>query len=104
VVTCPLGCGKRMTAKETAQHCTVCDLREVSCVNNCGETKLMLKDMDSHLNFDCSRRLVTCKDCADPKVVYEEMELHLTDLCTFRFVQCPLGCGKEKRFFDLEVC
>jgi len=102
VVTCPLGCGKRMTAKETAEHCKVCDLREVSCVNNCGETKLMLKDMDSHLQFDCFRRPITCKDCADPKVVFEEMEMHLADLCTFRFVQCPLGCGKEKRFFDLE--
>ena len=103
IVSCPLGCGQRMIPKETAAHCLVCDLRESVCTNNCGETKIFLKDMQSHLTYDCRRRLVTCGDCSRNDVVFEEMESHLADFCTFRFVKCPLGCGKEKRFYDLEV-
>jgi hypothetical protein len=102
IVSCPLGCGERLTPKQIEQHCLICDIRESICPNNCGELKLLHKDSSYHLIYDCIARLVPCKDCAQ-SCVLKDMNTHLSEFCPSRYVLCPLGCGQKKKFVELEV-
>ena len=101
IVSCPLGCGKRMFPHEREEHSSVCEVREINCPRDCGVKDIMHKSLNDHLNLFCNKRLVSCNDCGfDCEFI--EMNNHLSNLCIKRFIDCPLGCGKQKKFIEMD--
>jgi hypothetical protein len=101
IVKCPIGCGMNMIPREQEAHCLVCEWRSAVCPNDCGDPRLMAKEMPDHLERYCGRRILMCEDC-DNNMEARDMEKHKAELCTHRLVPCPLGCGYDCKLCDLD--
>ena len=101
VVKCPIGCGMNMFPREQEAHCVVCEWRPAECPNECGDSRLMWKEIPDHLERFCGRRILMCHDC-DMDLEARDMDLHRAEHCTGRLVPCPLGCGYDCKFADLD--
>ena len=99
-IKCPLGCGMDMFPREQIEHCKVCEWRPASCPNECGDERLMYKEMPDHIERFCQRRILQCQECEE---TFEArlLEKHNTELCPHRLVPCSLGCGYDCKLCDL---
>eukprot|EP00605_Chrysophyceae_sp_TOSAG23-4_P001653 GSChrysophyteH1.ASY1.ANO1.1814.1 assembled CDS len=92
-VRCPLGCGKSLDTSEVAFHSHECINRVVKCPRKCDVRLLMFKEVEHHLEHECSHRMVPCKHCG-AEVEQRYHEKHFAENCGHREVDCVLGCGK----------
>ena len=86
-------------ASEETHHCS-CDYRKIVCPNMCTntegkETKLLQKDVESHLKDKCPRRLCECPHCKERDENTVIMGTHL-EVCLHLKVSCPIEGCKEK--------
>ena len=71
----------------------------VYCSKNCGK-KIKLKELNPHLEFECSMQLVHCASSGcQIKIKRKDSERH-TEVCDFRIVFCS-GCDKKLKYADL---
>lgn len=87
-------CSAEVKTEELVWHtkhdCTHILLR---CKFGCG-MKLMRRQLEIHMESECTKRFINCKDC-DEQMWADEMEKHLKDSCAFRPVSCRYECGTE---------
>ncbi len=100
LISCPLGCGEQMIPRAVSSHLTTCGNRMLPCPKDCGELRVMFKEIQSHLTYDCIRRIVYCEAC-DEGTEQRQMAEHLEKHCAHRIVTCPLQCGKQKKFLEI---
>lgn len=99
--TCPLGCGAVLYRHERLGHLEVCQLRIVSCPNQCGEHTLMAREVEEHLVTECKHRFIACPAC-ETQVICIGLSEHEREYCNHRLLPCPLrGCGKVYPAFEL---
>ena len=91
LLPCPNRCFSSGMPKETLnEHLKICPLEKISCTNECGII-LLRKDLEKHINLNCSRRTVCSQYCK------HEGEQHSVDgqheECCLKFpIECPNGC------------
>jgi hypothetical protein len=98
-IRCTLGCGVIMSPHELKDHLLVCTSRTICCPNECDDTRLMWKELDEHLVYNCNRRQVSCLQC-NIAMEYKELKIHEVSSCDYRIITCPLGCEKEISCID----
>ena len=97
-IDCPLGCGKRIQASSSKEHCkNVCPNRMLRCPNVYEGCLAVVKasELDLHANHQCLKRFVKCRLGCDESVRYDERSSHETQKCRKRIVPCDLGCGQH---------
>ena len=73
-------------------HLNTCQKDAVNCANQCG-AKVARVNMEDHMMFTCSQRLVNCAFCKQPyaSAVVEEHQR----LCGFEPLYCENKCGQK---------
>ena len=79
-------------------HSTTCPSRVVLCPKKClaadgKRFQCLLKDLDVHLDNDCSYRIAECQHCNQQGTFKDINEAHLEN-CPFVLAACP-SCGCE---------
>ena len=94
---------------------------KIHCKNNSCKWEGLLKDLDSHLNTDCSKQVINCtNEGCNEQFLRENLESHLKicnyvlvecihchkkfpkiglnahfDICEEKLIECPLKCGEK---------
>ncbi len=110
------GCPWSGTIGTLDTHLTTCEYLLVTCPNKCeddkdgGQTQLMRKDLDEHVQSRCLKRPFECPHCAE-KGTYSSITAEHDKVCDKKMVACPnirSGCpssverGKTKQ--HVSVC
>ncbi len=97
-------------------HLAICEYLLVTCPNKCeddkdgGQTQLMRKDLEEHVQSRCLKRLFECPHCGE-KGTYSSITVEHDKVCSNKMVACPnkgSGClspverGKTKQ--HVSVC
>ena len=85
------GCEWAGELRTERNHDENCQYVSKYCTNSCGES-VMRKDMDDHVNKQCSRRSVYCEHCSS-EVKFDELQDHYK-VCPMYPVECPYDCGE----------
>ncbi len=108
------GCDWMGELRVKDDHMTTCEYELVECENNChddyGETtKILRKDLETHLQEKCPKRIVQCELCLEEDEYHIITGEHLEEDCPEVLMECNRGgCEEMVKRFDCmihyEVC
>ena len=89
------GCEWKGELRSLEGHKSTCLYIPVPCPRECGSEKMLRRDLESHLQDDCSERDYDCPHCNETGRYRECVTSHLQD-CPMVIVPCPNeGCEQE---------
>ena len=90
-------------------HTEVCENALLPCPKNCknGKTKIIRKNVDFHILFECPNRPHSCTKC-QKEMEFRNVRSHELNECPKRQYTCPhcneAGVYEERTTTHLEVC
>eukprot|EP01038_Epipyxis_sp_PR26KG_P005643 gene5643-7790_t len=127
-IRCSLGCGLVLYPHDMIKHMEECILRPVPCPNQCGESRLLFKEVTEHLMMSCTHRIMKCEWCrvsiphysyndhqendclnrlilcpqgCNHNIVFNELTKHIENHCLNKIIDCSLNCGEKIKSFEL---
>ncbi len=88
------GCPWTGTIGTLDTHLATCEYLLVTCPNKCeddkdgGQTQLMRKDLEEHVQSRCLKRAFECPHCGE-KGTYSSITVEHDKVCSNKMVACP---------------
>jgi hypothetical protein len=95
LIFCSNGCGEQRTATDLRLHLPHCTWRVVPCKLICSSV-VLLKDMLTHIKYECVNRRVTCTLECGYTVMAKDVLYHMKEICPNRPALCAF-CGETVR-------
>jgi TRAF-type zinc finger len=78
-----------LAAYMASAHAAVCPLCPVQCPLSCGDSSLVARDLQEHVQQQCAARQCECRDCGEA-MLGAALQCHQQSVCRGRRVVCQL--------------